>query len=58
MGRIVPTPGENQWAISFVTGGRSRKVLEIGRCGRVAAVFQHDPTGRLCCAERHREPAM
>jgi len=44
MGRIVPTPGDNQWAISFITDGRSRKALEIGRCGRVAAIFQHDPT--------------
>jgi general stress protein 26 len=44
MGRIVPTVGDNQWAISFITDSRSRKALEIGRCDKVAAVFQHDPT--------------
>jgi len=42
MGRLPPEPGDDDWMIRFVTGGRSRKASDIRRDGIVALVFQHD----------------
>ena len=42
MGRLPPEPGDNDWTIRFVTGGRSRKAYDIRRAGKVTLIFQHD----------------
>ncbi len=43
MGRLPRDPGESEWKIRFITDGRSRKVSDIRRDGKVAVVFQRDP---------------
>jgi general stress protein 26 len=43
MGRMLHDGGEDAWTLSFVTDGRSRKVADMRRDGRVTLIFQHDP---------------
>ena len=40
MGRVSPHPKKTDWAMSFVTDGRSRKAAEIRRSGKATLVFQ------------------
>lgn len=40
MGRLLHDPGEDEWTIRFVTDGRSSKVRDLRRDGRVSLVFQ------------------
>lgn len=42
MGHVAHLPGEDPWAIWFLTRGNSRKVLDIRRDERVTLVFQQD----------------
>ena len=42
MGRILPDADENLSTIRFIADGRSRKVSEIRRTGKVELIFQHD----------------
>ena len=42
MGRLPRDIDEDEWIVRFVTHGRSRKVEEIRRAGRVAIIFQKD----------------
>ena len=42
MGRIPSPAGEDPCNVWFMTRRTSRKALEIGRTGRLTAVFQHD----------------
>jgi hypothetical protein len=62
MGRLLPNPEENDWTIRFVTDGRSGKVGDIRRAGKVGLIFQHDPddafvalTGRATLLQRDSE---
>ena len=43
MGRLLHDAGEDEWTIRFLTDGRSRKVADMHRAGRVAIIFQHEP---------------
>jgi general stress protein 26 len=43
MGRVLNDPSEDEWRIRFLTDGRSRKVADIRRAGKVTILFQHDP---------------
>ena len=42
MGRLPPEPGDDAWAIRFITDGRSRKASDIRRGGKAALIFQFD----------------
>jgi general stress protein 26 len=42
MGRLLHDPGEDEWTIRFVTDGRSSKVRDLQRDGRVSLIFQDD----------------
>jgi general stress protein 26 len=42
MGRLMPEVDEGDWAVCFVTDGRSRKAFDIRRAGKVGLIFQHD----------------
>jgi general stress protein 26 len=42
MGRL-PNQGEDEWAISFITDGRSTKSGDLRRSNRVTVIFQNDP---------------
>jgi general stress protein 26 len=42
MGHLLHDPGEDEWTIRFVTDGRSSKVRDLQRNGRVSLVFQDD----------------
>lgn len=44
MGRLVHDPGEDEWTLRFVTDGRSHKMSDLRRDGRVALLFQDDPS--------------
>jgi len=62
MGRLLPNPEENDWTVRFVTDGRSGKVRDIRRAGRVGLIFQHDSddayvalTGRATLLQRDSE---
>jgi general stress protein 26 len=43
MGRVLHDADEDEWTIRFITDGRSCKVAEMRRTGRVAIIFQHAP---------------
>jgi general stress protein 26 len=43
MGRVLNDPGEDEWRIRFLTGGRSRKAADMRRLSEVSILFQHDP---------------
>jgi general stress protein 26 len=42
MGRL-PADRKDEWTIRFIADGRSRKVADMRRAGRVAIICQHDP---------------
>src|SRR5258707_13060114 len=42
MGRLLPNQEKNDWAIRFVTDGRSRKAGDIRRSGKDGVIFRHD----------------
>ena len=42
IGRLPPEPGDDAWAIQFITDGRSRKASDIRRGGKAALIFQFD----------------
>jgi general stress protein 26 len=44
MGRLPAEPGEDALTVRFLADGRSRKVAEIRRCGRVTAIYEHQPS--------------
>jgi general stress protein 26 len=43
MGRLLHDADEDEWTIRFITDGRSRKVADMRRTGRVAIIFQDAP---------------
>jgi general stress protein 26 len=43
MGRLLHDVDEDEWTIRFLTDGRSRKVAEMRRAGRVSIILQHAP---------------
>ena len=43
MGRILNDPGEDEWKVRFLTGGRSQKAADMRRSSEVTILFQHDP---------------
>jgi general stress protein 26 len=62
MGRLLPNPEKNDWTIRFITDGRSGKVGDIRRAGKVGLIFQHDPddafvasSGRATLLQRESE---
>lgn len=42
MGRVSPHPQKTDWAMAFVTDGRSQKAADIRRAGKATLVFQGD----------------
>ena len=44
MGRIPAEPGEDALTVRFLADGRSRKAAEIRRCGKVTAIYEHQPS--------------
>jgi general stress protein 26 len=43
MGRVPRDAGDDEWTLRFITDGRSLKVADMRREGRVSVIFQHDP---------------
>lgn len=43
MGRVLNDPGEDEWKVRFLTGGRSQKAADMRRAKEVAILFQHEP---------------
>jgi general stress protein 26 len=45
MGRLLRDAGDekDEWTIQFIADGRSRKVTDMRRAGRVAIIIQRDP---------------
>jgi general stress protein 26 len=44
MGRLPAEPGEEALTVRFLADGRSRKAAEIRRCGRITAIYEHQPS--------------
>jgi general stress protein 26 len=44
MGRLPAEPGEQALTVRFLADGRSRKAAEIRRCGKVTAIYEHQPS--------------
>src|SRR6516165_3714220 len=59
MGRLLPGPNENDWMIRFITGGLSRKALDIRRASKVGLIFQDADDAFVvwqaepCCSRVH-----
>jgi general stress protein 26 len=43
MGRLPRDADDDEWTLRFITDGRSLKVADMRREGRVSVIFQHDP---------------
>jgi general stress protein 26 len=43
MGRLPRDAEDDEWRLRFITDGRSPKVADMRREGRVSVIFQHDP---------------
>lgn len=43
MGRMLNDPGEDEWKVRLLTGGRSQKAADMRRAKEVAILFQHEP---------------
>jgi general stress protein 26 len=44
MGRIPAEAGEDALTVRFLADSRSRKAAEIRRCGKVTAIYEHQPS--------------
>ncbi len=44
MGRLPAEAGEDALTVRFLADGRSRKAAEIRRCGKVTAIYEHQPS--------------
>ena len=44
MGRIPAEAGEDALTVRFLADGRSRKTAEIRRCGKITALYEHQPS--------------
>lgn len=44
MGRLPAEPGEEALTVRFLADDRSRKAEDIRRCGKVTAIYEHQPS--------------
>jgi len=44
MGRIPAEAGEDALTVRFLADARSRKAAEIRRCGKITALYEHQPS--------------
>lgn len=44
MGRLPAEAGEEALTVRFLADGRSRKAAEIRHCGKVTAIYEHQPS--------------